>query len=290
IEELDDVDFDVRDIDRLNEEFVSYINYGGFPEPVISTRVRENLPRFIGNDIIDKVLLRDLPSLYGIADSRELNQLFSLLAYNTGQEVSLEGLSQSSGVAKNTIKKYLDYLEAAFLIHRVYRVDHSARRFKRVVTFKVYLTNPSLRAALFGSVGSEDPIMGHLAETAVFAHTLQIGFGEHVHYARWKEGEVDWVLLKATSKPLWVAEIKWSDRPYTHPESLRQLLNFAQKNAVDDPHVWTRTKHGNVEYGGLTFACMPVASMCYLFGRDLRSDLSKGINPRTLKPYGDEVL
>ena len=37
---------------------------------------------------------------------------------------------------------------------------------QRARTFKVYLTNPSVRAALFGFVRSEDEAMGNLAETA----------------------------------------------------------------------------------------------------------------------------
>ena len=46
---------------------------------------------------IEKVLLRDLPGLYGIQDVQELNDLLTL-AFNTAGEVSLEALAQNSGV------------------------------------------------------------------------------------------------------------------------------------------------------------------------------------------------
>ena len=75
------------------------------------------------------MLLRDLPSLYGIQDIQELNSLFTTLAFNSADEVSLEALSKDSGVSKNTLKKYIEYLEAAFLIRKVHRVDENARRF-----------------------------------------------------------------------------------------------------------------------------------------------------------------
>jgi uncharacterized protein len=42
----------------------------------------------VRNDIIDKVLLKDLPALYGINDIQELNKLFSFLAYNAGHEAN----------------------------------------------------------------------------------------------------------------------------------------------------------------------------------------------------------
>ena len=56
------------DQDKLNTLFLDYINYGGYPEVVFSEKIRENPEQFIRHDIIDKVLLRDLPSLYGIND------------------------------------------------------------------------------------------------------------------------------------------------------------------------------------------------------------------------------
>lgn len=115
---------------------------------MFSEVVRQNPRRYIKSDIIDKVLLRDLPILYGISDIQEHNSPFNTLAYNTGQELSLEDLSQSAHVAKNTLVKYLEYLKAAFLIRRIRRVDQDAAHFKRVTTFKVYLTNPTMRAAL----------------------------------------------------------------------------------------------------------------------------------------------
>ncbi|EQD25397.1 MAG: hypothetical protein D084_Lepto4C00157G0006, partial [Leptospirillum sp. Group IV 'UBA BS'] len=45
-----------------------YLNYGGYPEAVMSDTIQKDLSRYIKSDIIDKVLLPDLPSLYGISD------------------------------------------------------------------------------------------------------------------------------------------------------------------------------------------------------------------------------
>lgn len=141
--ELEAPRYFTENIFGLNEAFIDYLNFGGYPEAVFSEVLRQNPRRYIKSDIIDKVLLRDLPILYGINDIQELNSLFNTLAYNTGQELSLESLSKTSNVAKNTLLKYLEYLEAAFLIKRIRRVDRDATRFKRVTTFKVYLTNPT---------------------------------------------------------------------------------------------------------------------------------------------------
>jgi len=141
--------FTATNIDALNSTFVDYLNFGGYPEAVLNASIQANVQRYLSRDIVDKVLLRDLPSLYGIQDIQELNRLFTTIAYHSGQEISLESLASSSGVAKNTISRYLECLEAAFLIVRVQRVDDNGRTFQRMRQFKVYLTNPSMRAALF---------------------------------------------------------------------------------------------------------------------------------------------
>ncbi len=117
-------EFRPKDIDQLNQTFINYLNFGGYPEAVFSETIRQDPGQYIKSDIIDKVLLRDLPSLYGISDIQELNRLFTTLAYNSGNKVSLEGLSQSSGVAKSTIKRYLEYLSDGCRHPRNHRLSH----------------------------------------------------------------------------------------------------------------------------------------------------------------------
>ena len=109
---------------------IDYINYGGYPEVVFSEKIRSNPSQYIKNDIIDKVLLRDLPSLYGITDIQELNKLFVHIAFRSGNEFSYEKLSTEAGIKKDTIKRYLEYLEAAFLIKVVNRIDQNAKRLR----------------------------------------------------------------------------------------------------------------------------------------------------------------
>lgn len=117
-----------NNIDELNKEFVNYLNFGGYPEVVLSEKIQSDMGRYVKNDIVDKVLLRDLPSLYGIKDVQELNRFFTYIAYNTGNEFSYETMSRESGIIKETLKKYLEYLEAAFLIKVLNKLDINAKR------------------------------------------------------------------------------------------------------------------------------------------------------------------
>lgn len=266
------LDYRALDVNELNKEFVQYLNIGGYPEAVFTELIRNDPGQYIKSDIIDKVLLRDLPSLYGISDIQELNRLFTTLAYNTGNEVSLEALSKSSGVAKNTIKRYLEYLEAAFLIKRVERIDQNAKRFKRAMFFKVYLTNPSMRAALFGQVKADSEAMGALAETAIYSQWQHSEVAD-LYYARWQTGEIDIVYLsKAEQKARWAVEVKWSDRPIQNTSELDNCVEFVSRNSrIEQPIlVTTRTKEAkNFEYRGVRFFFQPASVYAYTLGANI---------------------
>jgi predicted AAA+ superfamily ATPase len=260
-----------QDIAALNLEFMRYLNFGGYPEAVFSETVQNNPAQYIKSDIIDKVLLRDLPSLYGINDIQELNRLFTVLAYNTGNEVSLEELSKSAGVAKNTIKKYLEYLEAAFLIIRVERIDNTAKRFKRAMCFKVYLTNPSMRAALFGNISDDMEHIGNLVETAIFSQ-WQHSESLSLYYARWATGEIDIVsLLDEAQIPLWATEIKWTDKATKDYSLLRHCVEFADLNPrLQQPIICTTlTVTGHATYKGVDFVFKPASLHAYGLGANL---------------------
>lgn len=259
------------DIEKLNQEFVNYLNYGGYPEAVFSQTVQNDTGQYIKSDIIDKVLLRDLPSLYGISDIQELNRLFTVLSYNSGNEVSLEALSKTAGVAKNTIKKYLEYLEAAFLIQRVERIDQTAKRFERASHFKIYLTNPSMRAALFGPIASDSPAMGNLVETAIFSHWKHQD-SINLYYARWSTGEIDIVHLAARDQsPRWAVEVKWSDRPTKDHSQLAHCAEFAQRNRhLSQPLICTTLSiTGEAHYRDVEFRFIPSSLYAYTLGANI---------------------
>lgn len=260
--------FRAPDIYRLNDHFVDYVNFGGYPEVVLSPAIRADPGRFVKSDIIDKVLLRDLPSLYGIRDVQELNYLFTTLAFNTAGELSLNELSKRSGVTKNTIKRYIEYLEAAFLIKVVERVDHSAKRFIRSTQFKVYLTNPSMRAALFAPVNGDDEAFGSLTETAIFSQWFHHE-NPNLHYARWADGEIDIVDVGAHQTPNWAVEIKWSDRYPERPSELGALLSFCNRHNIAETTVTTRTLTKRVQQNGITLNFTPASLYCYTVGYNL---------------------
>jgi predicted AAA+ superfamily ATPase len=269
------------DLALVNRHFLDYINRGGYPEVLFSEPVRRDPGRFVKSDIIDKVLLRDLPSLYGISDIQELNYLFTTLAYNTAGEVSLEELARNSGVAKPTIKRYIEYLEAAFLLRALHRVDRTGRRFQRARNFKVYLTNPSIRAALFAPVDQNDPKVGALVESAVIGQWFHSDLP--FFYANWERGEVDLVHVRPGVGVEAAGEVKWSDRYYETPGELRSLLSFCAANRLDRALVTTRTRRGTVRVGGVELQFVPASLLAHSVGAHILANRAATLTPADLE-------
>lgn len=252
-----------NDIEQLNKHFIDYINFGGFPEIALNSDEVKNPEQVIQKDITDKVIMKDLPGLFGIENTLELQQFFNVLAYRTGEILNYKNVSEETKTDNKTVKKYIEYLESAFLIKVLHRVDVTAKRFKNITQFKVYLTNPSLFTGLFGKISGEDERFPHLVETAVFAQYLH---REHnfLRYANWKrngkEGEVDLIQLSPNfQKSHWALEVKWSDSP-----KVDKLKFFMAKNKIQKGVITSKTTFKD----GEDLLIVPNSIYAYVVGKN----------------------
>ena len=179
-------------------------------------------------------------------------------------------MAKESGINKEMLKKYLEYLEAAFLIKVLNKVDINAKKLKRITSFKVYLTNPSLRTALFSPIKEGDEEIGNIVETAILAqwmHREKL----NLTYARWKEGrregEVDLVQIDDKHfKPQWAVEIKWSNRYYQMPQDLISLSNFCKVNKLSVAVITTKDIIGIKTIDEINLTFIPSAIYAYNVG------------------------
>ena len=147
----------------------------------------------------------------------------------------------------------------------VHRVDRNAKRFKRANFFKIYLTNPSIRTALFAPATAVDESFGSLVETAIFSqwfHSKTL-----LHYARWNNGEVDIVKVsEKEQKAMWAVEVKWSDRFYDSPKDLKSLISFCHAQNLNKALVTTTSKEGSKTRESIEIGYKPSSLYCFLLG------------------------
>ena len=146
----------------------------------------------------------------------------------------------------------------------------NAKRLKRVTSFKVYLTNPSLRTALFSPISETDSEMGNMVETAVLSQWMHREKLD-LTYARWKEGrgegEVDLVLVDDKKyKPVWGVEIKWSNRYFEKPNELKSLIQFCKANDFQNAVVTSIDQTGVKKVENIEFTFLPASVYSYNIG------------------------
>ncbi len=267
---------DQRGVVLLNEQFMQYLNLGGFPKVAADRRSTAHGHADQLDEIADSLLASELPGRGGIQDTREMQRLFSLLAWQTGDEFSIDGLAQAIGVAKNTLKRHLDYLEAAGLIRRTHRLDEDGNRFQRAVTFKVHLTAPTLRAALFGPTGEDDPAMAKIAETAVVGQYLADPNLDRVMYARWTSRNIDVVICDpVTGRPKELYDIVWDEAGLKESRRFSALTGFRKRNDdVQKVQALTQTTAGGANVSSIEIRYLPVAAFCYWIGKQVSDRLA----------------
>ena len=243
-------------LEALNRLFLDYVHGGGFHEESGESRA------------IEHALHSDLPGLYGIAAVSDLHRLFLILAYNTGCEFSIETLATELGLAKNTLRRYLDYLESAWLVRRLHRVDQDAKPFQRAVAFKVHLTHPALRAGLIGRGNPDEAVMTRLAETALHTQFLASAGIDNLYYARWHTRDVPFVYLdRKTGFPLFAYYCAWSDAPIRKPKTARALISFKSSHMLPlGAWVITQSQWHGAKLGGESIRFEPACVLALRIG------------------------
>ena len=151
--------------------FNRYPQIGGFPDLALSSNdlMAQQIMR---EDVVDKVLKRDLPALYNIRNATELERMFLYLCNVSSGIVSIEAFAKElDGVSRPTVENYIRYLESANLIYQSWPVNMGGKKVLKASP-KIYIADAAIRNALLMDESLlTDPVeMGKIVETAVYKH------------------------------------------------------------------------------------------------------------------------
>jgi uncharacterized protein len=192
-----------------------HISYGGFPDSIQAGSGIKSL-RW-RNAFIKSYVERDLPLLGLPLNPRESYRLISMIAHLHSQILNYSSISNSMGISVPSVKKYLDFLENAYLINLLQ--PFSANKGKRLIKSpKIYIRDSGILNALHSIRDFTDliehPIVGACWEGYVIEQIKQILPENHLlTYYRTQHGaEVDLIISKG-EKPIMGIEIKFSSAP-----------------------------------------------------------------------------
>ncbi len=209
--------------------------WGGFPKALFAP---DDLlaAKWIEN-FIKTYIERDLRLLGLSAEPLFLRRFWTMLAHLSGNIVNYSTLSSSLGIAVNTVKRYIDFFEHAFLIHRLFSFSSNIKK-RLVKSPKLFISDTGILHNLLG-IKSLDELYGHPSlgnswEAYCINQILGAAKGKYTaSFFRTHDGsECDLVLSKG-NVPCYAIEIKFSDAPkLTHGNLLAFSAIKAKKNYI----------------------------------------------------------
>ena len=174
----------------VQNHFTRYLQVGGFPELALAKDdfLAEQVMR---EDVVDKVLKRDLPALYNIRNATELERIFLYLCNVSSEIVSIDAMAKElNGVSRQTVQNYIDYLESANLIYMSYPVSLEGKKILKARP-KIYIADAAIRnAVLMDSEILSNPIeMGKMVETAVYKHVAAFYYQKATRVGYYRGGK-----------------------------------------------------------------------------------------------------
>lgn len=155
----------------LEEHFRRYLLIGGFPELALVDDITV-AQRVLREDVVDKVLKRDMITVFGIRSVAELEKIFLYLCIHSGNIIAYDAIAKAIGISRPTVANFVELLKAANLIYVSNPVEISGKKVLKSRP-KIYLADAALRNAvlMMGEDLLTDPDeMGMVVETAVFKH------------------------------------------------------------------------------------------------------------------------
>jgi len=109
---------------EIDQQLEDILIYGLYPEVYISST---NQKKNILEDISESYLFKDILQLTSIKYTVKIRNLLRLLAFQVGQQVSIHELTKKLAINRETVERYIDLLEKAFVIFRLPAYSHNPR-------------------------------------------------------------------------------------------------------------------------------------------------------------------
>ena len=255
--------------------FQHYLLVGGFPETAQQKDI--NLcQRLLREDVVERVLKRDMTALFGVRNVNDLEKLFIYLCLHSGSIVAHKTCADALGTSPATVANHLSLLEQANLIYRLPPAETGGKKVLRARN-KYYLVDAALRNAVLlkgEEILANSDEMGTIVETTVLRHLYAYYYRDTPEIVYWRDPvtdrEVD--IIVRSPKYVFPFEVKYQEDP-----SLKRgsgIGAFCRIEKVLKAY-WV-TKHDRdfdvIRLEGMetSFLRVPAHILCYLLGQSER--------------------
>jgi len=223
---------------ELNQGLENVLVYGSYPEVFSIASLAEK--REYLHLLSSAYLFKDVLQIVQVRNSLKLRQMLQLLAYQVGSQVSVAELANRLDMGKETVARYIDLMEKAFVL---FRVRGLGRNLRNEVTKmdKIYFYDLGIRNAMIDSFLplSERNDLGQLWENFLIAERMKrnayaaqnpscyfwrLSTGAAIDYIEERENHFSAYEFKWSEKQTARVPASWQN---TYPESRYTVINRA---------------------------------------------------------------
>jgi len=254
--------------------FHQYLLRGGFPQSALIENVAL-AQKLLREDIVDKVLKRDMTALFGVRRILELEQVFLYLCLHDGGILSMPELCSSLQLKRPTVGSFIDLLETTHLIYRLMPFGYGKQILRAKP--KIYLADPAIGPSVLlkGHALLDDAAgLGSAVETAFFKHVFTRYYPRGPSFSYWRgKGDLEVDIIANLNERLVPFEVKYRGPQQTGAGHLKGMIEFCTERHVDQGYVITRDlndfqilKAGDPKNPKILLK-IPAALACYWLGR-----------------------
>lgn len=253
--------------------FGSYLLVGGFPGTASHLADVPLCQRLLREDVVERVLKRDMAELFGIRNVSDLERLFLYLCIHSGGILAVQTCARDLGVSAATVSNHLDALRQANLIYRLGPYKLGGKKVLKA-RHKIYLADAALRNAVLlrGKETLANPEeMGPVVETAVLRHLYAYHYRDTPTISYWRDAKTGKEVDIIVSSPAYIfpAEIKYREQAPLTPKA--GLVEFCRHADVKQAFWITKSDQGFgvTTFPGVTtqFLRVPAHIFLYLLGQ-----------------------
>ncbi len=209
----------IKSLHLLPEQLV----FGMYPQVVLADSTKGK--RLILENIRNGYLLKDVLQLESIKDSLFVMNLLRLIAFQIGNDVSFNELASNLKTTVKTVQRYLEILEKAFVIFRLYGFSKNLRK-EISKSPRFFFWDNGIRNSIisnFNSLELRDDV-GKLWENYCISERIkkQIYLERFSSFNFWRtydKQEID--LIESTDNIIEAFEFKWGEKTMKVPRGFR---------------------------------------------------------------------
>ena len=210
----------------LGSNLINILRFGSYPKLIgLGPEQSIEVLKALSTDYV----YRDVKELIDIRNPQQFKDLLKTLAFLIGQTVTYADIAKKIGSDRETVARYIDILEKAFIV-KILRPLHRSHVREIIHPFKVYFFDLGIRNSIIGNYtpidNRDSREVGALWENLCVIERFKLNeygdpkveklkFGTHKNYYFWRTKEAspkEYDLIEEADNKFQVFEMKWNGK------------------------------------------------------------------------------